>query len=174
MPAALCPIRPRYQLPPWPEPPERTLESSLLALATQVAATTPWRPPSLAGTERAYELIEQTDIYEVWAIHWPTGGHLELHDHGGSGGALYVAKGELVESRLVAPASLLRRSITAGHGVEVPPLCLHDVINSGPAPATSVHVYSPPLSHMNFYAQDELGTVRRQHTEHRARPGWNP
>ncbi len=176
MPVALRPIS-QEQLAAWPEPSERMLESSLLALATQVAATRPWRRPNPVGTERAYELIELielTDSYEVWAIHWPASGHLELHDHGGLAGALYVMEGALEESRFVAPASLVRRSITAGHGVEIAPSCLHDVINTGPALATSVHVYSPPLSHMNFYGHDERGTVRRQHTEFRAEPGWNP
>ena len=174
MPVALRPISPQEQLPAWQVPSERTLDSSLLALATEVAATRPWRRPNPVGTERAYELIELTDIYEVWAIHWPASGHLELHDHGGSAGALYVTEGALEESRFVAPASLVRRSITAGHGVDIAPSCLHDVINTGPALATSVHVYSPPLSHMNFYGHDERGMVRRQHTAFRAEPGWNP
>jgi hypothetical protein len=155
------------------EPPDRTLESALLTLATETAAATPWRHPNPGSTERTYELLELTDIYEVWAIHWPTMGHVELHDHGGSAGALYVVNGELEESRLLRPASLIRRSITAGHGVEVAPFSLHDVSNIGPSPATSVHVYSPPLSHMNFYSHDDKGTIRRQRTEFRVEPTWN-
>src|ERR1700722_4374903 len=48
-------------------------------------------------TERQYELLELTDDLEIWAIHWPQGRGLELHDHGGSAGALWVVQGSLEE-----------------------------------------------------------------------------
>src|ERR1700722_1876527 len=46
-------------------------------------------------TQRTYELLELTDNLEIWAIHWPKDVRLELHDHGGSSGALWVIDGSL-------------------------------------------------------------------------------
>ena len=51
---------------------------------------------------RSYDMLELDDHLEVWAIHWPTGQGLELHDHGGSAGALLVVQGSLTEH---APAA---------------------------------------------------------------------
>ena len=39
------------------------------------------------------------------------------------------------------------RAFEAGHR--------HDVVNEGPGPAMSVHVYSPPLTTMTFYGHDD-------------------
>lgn len=36
---------------------------------------------------------------------------------------------------------------------------IHDVVNRSDAPATSMHVYSPPLVHMTFYDPATLGPV---------------
>jgi hypothetical protein len=49
---------------------------------------------------RSYELLELTDDLEIWAIHWPRDQGLELHDHGGSLGALWVVDGALEEHSL--------------------------------------------------------------------------
>ena len=104
---------------------------------------------------RSYELLELTDDFEVWAIHWPVGGQLELHDHGGSSGAFWVAHGSLHESAL------------ARHGY------IHDVVNLGPAPVTSVHAYSPPMPGMTFYRHGPEGFVAKR-TEYRDEPSWAP
>src|ERR1022692_3866215 len=47
--------------------------------------------------ERTCALLEHTDDFEIWAIHWPKDLGLELHDHGGSYGALWVVDGALHE-----------------------------------------------------------------------------
>lgn len=149
--------------------------SSLLALAAEVARTGSWRRPTVrSDAPRTYELLDLTADYEVWAIHWPTGGRLDLHDHGGSAGALYVVTGELEETRLVGRATMRRLSITTGDGVAFGPSCLHDVINRASAPATSIHTYSPPMPHMDFYAPDASGLVRRRRREYRSDPTWYP
>ena len=57
-------------------------------LQSYVAETADLLPRAAPGlTERSYELLELTDELEIWAIHWPQGQGLELHDHGGSVGA---------------------------------------------------------------------------------------
>jgi Cysteine dioxygenase type I len=113
------------------------------------------------------------DELEIWAIHWPQGQGLELHDHGGSVGALWVVEGTL-EEHYVRPEQVLgRRNIVAGGGAAFGPHYVHDVVNSQAAPATSVHAYSPPMESMTFYRQDERGLVVDR-AEYRADPSWAP
>ena len=72
----------------------------------------PLADPAL--TERRYELLELTDELEIWAIHWPQGRRLELHDHGGSVGALWVVAGTLEEHYIQADRTVARRTLAAG------------------------------------------------------------
>ena len=93
-----------------------------------------------------------TAEYEVWVIGWTSGQGVELHDHGDSAGALVVTEGELVD--LVADrrtGRLLRTTVTAGDVVPLPVGRVHEILNAGPRPATSIHVYSPPLTAMTAY-----------------------
>jgi len=95
-----------------------------------------------------------TDRYEVWVIGWTTGQHVRLHDHGTSAGAVVVAEGELVEvvPRVGGPpvehvlGGVRPRHLAVG--------TVHDVVNRAAAPATSIHVYSPPLTSMTYYDDD--------------------
>ena len=50
------------------------------------------------------------------------------------------------------PAGTVRR-VSSGR--------VHDVVNTSSAPATSIHVYAPPLSTMTFY-DDDLRPVRTE------------
>jgi predicted metal-dependent enzyme (double-stranded beta helix superfamily) len=123
--------------------------------------------------ERRYELLELTDELEIWAIHWPQGQGLELHDHGGSVGALWVTEGSLEEHYLQSEGSLARRSIVAGGGAAFGPHYIHDVVNAQAAPATSVHAYFPPMASMTFYRPQGRGLVVDR-AEYRADPSWAP
>jgi predicted metal-dependent enzyme (double-stranded beta helix superfamily) len=92
---------------------------------------------------------------EAWVIGWPPGGAIELHDHGESRGAVVVAQGELVEmvvtedghGDLAATSTVLPASASVtfdmGH--------VHEIVNLGPGPAISVHVYAPRLTAMTYY-----------------------
>jgi hypothetical protein len=130
-------------------------------------------PPPVLG-ERTYELLELTDEVEIWAIHWPQGQGLELHDHGGSVGALWVVRGALQEHYLADRGrSLARRSVVSGGGAAFGPTYVHDVVNADERPATSVHAYSPPMASMTFYRQEGDGLVVSR-AEYRADPTWAP
>jgi predicted metal-dependent enzyme (double-stranded beta helix superfamily) len=149
-------------------------------LQSYVAETAELLPRAEPGlTERSYELLELTDELEIWAIHWPQGQGLELHDHGGSVGALWVVEGALEEHYVrpehhVRPERALgRRSIVSGGGAAFGPHYVHDVVNAQAAPATSVHAYSPPMASMTFYRQEERGLVVDR-AEYRADPSWAP
>jgi predicted metal-dependent enzyme (double-stranded beta helix superfamily) len=108
--------------------------------------------------ERIFGRVYRVATHDIWLIRWGEGSHTQLHDHGGSAGALYVVEGELVEhqrnpSGVGRPIRrLLRqsehRSMSASH--------VHEVANESKATAVSVHVYSPPLETMRHY---EPGTL---------------
>ena len=109
-------------------------------------------------TERQYELLLETDLYDAWLIHWPSGTGLEAHDHGGSTGAFTVVAGVLDEDTMVAGTPVTRR-INAGETVCFDGDHVHAVVNRGAAGVTSVHVYSPPLRAMGFYREGEAGEL---------------
>jgi hypothetical protein len=139
--------------------------------AQEIAELLPTADPSL--TERSYELLELTDVLEIWAIHWPKDRGLELHDHGGSSGALWVVSGTLQEHSVGQGGGLLRRSIEVGGGSAFGPRYIHDVTNAADTPATSIHVYSPPMPSMTFYRQEGSDLVVNR-AEYRADPSWAP
>ena len=137
------------------------------------SCVTPWEERGEGGlAERAYELVDQSCDFEVWAIHWPIGGVLELHDHGGSSGALYVVGGALVEGAVDGTSRRAHR-IGPGSGVAFTPEHVHDVVNPGPQVATSVHIYSPPMEKMTFFTLGPAGLVAAR-TQHRSAPDWAP
>jgi mannose-6-phosphate isomerase-like protein (cupin superfamily) len=147
-------------------PSSRVVGADVLeAIAAGLAAVTvPWelRDDELGEgevpTERRYYRALATDAYEAWVICWPSGGSLDLHDHGGSAGAFSVVSGELDEATIDHGDTVVRRygpGDTTGFGASR----IHAVANRGSAPATSVHVYSPPLGSMIYYEADHEGTL---------------
>jgi len=139
-----------------------TLPGRLLADIARHVADAPWLWAEHAshGAERHPVRLLATDRYEAWVIGWAVGHEVELHDHGHSAGALVVTEGSLVEitgrrrprRRILRPGTV--RVMGAAH--------VHDVVNIGPGPATSVHVYSPPLTSMTYY---DLADGRPTRTE---------
>jgi mannose-6-phosphate isomerase-like protein (cupin superfamily) len=109
-------------------------------------------PPPIAVGERTYSRVLHCDDYDVWVIHWSAGSGLEPHDHAESSGAFQVVRGELLEQHHddhLAP--MVRRRLGAGRARTFPVGHVHEVRNPGQSIATSVHVYSPPLTDMTFY-----------------------
>lgn len=106
-------------------------------------------PPS-SGV-RSFRLLERNHRFEIWLIQWPAGGSIELHDHGGSSGGLWVLQGALVE-HFVSPEGVVEeRTLSAGQLANFGPTHVHDVHNAGPQPAVSLHTYAPPLRGMTYY-----------------------
>jgi hypothetical protein len=148
---------------------------SLLDLLQEYATETAGliSPVDPGLTERSYELLELSEDLEIWAIHWPKDRGLELHDHGGSTGALWVIEGSLDEHYIATDGLLARRSIVTGGGAAFGATYVHDVVNSHDAPATSLHAYSPPMPSMTFYRQ-EGARLLVDRAEYRADPTWAP
>ena len=100
------------------------------------------------------------DELDVWLINWKPGLSTELHDHGGSLGALTVISGELREHRWNGHRMRSRR-LAAGDQAAFPLGWVHDVAGD----ALSVHAYSPPLTAMSYYAVTADQRLRRTRTE---------
>jgi len=147
------------------------LLSHLQQYVEETAEILPRAPEGL--DVRSYELLELSDDLEIWAIHWPQDRGLELHDHGGSAGALWVLEGELVEHYVTPESSLGRRSLVVGSGAAFGPSYIHDVVNAEPMTATSIHAYSPPMASMTFYRHEPAGLVVDR-AEFRVDPDWAP
>jgi hypothetical protein len=142
-------------------PATRTVGIDILAaIASGLAAVTvPWElADGDQSTERRYQRVLATPDYEAWVICWPSGGSLDLHDHGGSAGAFSVVSGQLDEATIVGGAADVRTH-SAGETASFDAARVHAVANRGSGVATSVHVYSPPLSSMVYYENDAAGAL---------------
>ena len=125
-------------------------------------------------TERWFTRIRGDDEVDVWLISWVPGHPTELHDHGGSLGALTVLSGALNEYRWDG-RQLRRRRLDAGDQAGFPLGWVHDVVwaprpvaeraSAPEQPTLSVHAYSPPLTAMSYYEITDRNTLRRQRTE---------
>jgi hypothetical protein len=131
----------------------------------------------LPQDERWYTKLAGDDELDIWLISWVPDKSTELHDHGGSLGALTVVSGALTETRWDGEA-LRRRRLSAGAQAAFPLGWVHDVVRAPapltgpgldvagpPAPTLSVHAYSPPLTAMSYYEVTERNTLRRSRTE---------
>jgi hypothetical protein len=133
----------------------------LLAIAEGFAVSAADIPELANVTERRWVLLAATDLFEAWAIGWPSGGKIELHDHGASSGAIVVARGSLFETTF-RPTS---------HGVAV--VGSHDLHagdhrsfgHDSDECGVSVHVYGPKLSTMTYYRLSGTGRLNAVRTE---------
>ena len=134
----------------------------LTALTRDVAAEVRagHHPVHVDPERRWYRLLRSDDYVDVWLISWATEQTAELHDHGGSLGALTVVSGSLVEKRWVRHG-LRSRRVSAGRSLGFPLGHVHDVGNTEPSPAVSVHAYSPPLRRVGAYVVGSGGTLAR-------------
>jgi hypothetical protein len=148
-------------------PPRRSVD--LTAIAEGFAVSAAGIPELHDLPERAWVLLAVTDLFEAWAIGWPTGGKIDFHDHGPSKGAVVVASGTLTETtvRSVAPgvALITTRPIGPGMSRRFGPGYVHDLVNDGEQEAISVYVYGPRLAAMSYYRLDEGGTLGVVRTE---------
>jgi mannose-6-phosphate isomerase-like protein (cupin superfamily) len=134
----------------------------LVDIANGIAATPLWHEhASHDPLERRPVRLLATPRYEVWVIGWTTDQNVTLHDHGDSAGVIAVTEGRLTE--LVKVGSRLQRvELRAGSVRRLPAGLVHDVVNHRRRPATSVHVYSPPLTAMAHYDEETLSPVRTE------------
>ena len=125
-------------------------------------------PGGVPVDDRWFVRLHGDDDLDVWLISWAPGHPTELHDHGGSLGALTMLAGALNEFRWDGEA-LRRRRLDAGDQAAFPLGWVHDVVwakaTTSAGPTLSVHAYSPPLTAMSYYDVTGRGTLRRDRTE---------
>jgi Cysteine dioxygenase type I len=134
-------------------------------------------PGGVPADDRWFARLHGDDEVDVWLISWVPGHRTELHDHGGSLGALTLLSGSLDEFRWDGER-LRSRRLEAGDQAGFPLGWVHDVVwaPSGPGasvaslsetqePSLSVHAYSPPLTVMSYYELTDQHTLRRRRTE---------
>ncbi|MEB4211967.1 cysteine dioxygenase [Mycobacterium sp. 94-17] len=134
-------------------------------------------------SRRWFARIHGDEELDIWLISWVPCEPTDLHDHGGSLGALTVISGSLNEYRWDGRA-LRRRRLDAGDQAGFPLGWVHDVVwaprpvtvparlpGAAPSaaapvqPTLSVHAYSPPLTAMSYYQITDRKTLRRERTE---------
>ena len=109
-------------------------------------------------TARRPVRLVATESYEIWVIGWMPEQGLDLHDHGRSYGLVRVLEGTLLETVLTGEGPR-PQLLEAGRRRFLPTSTVHAVKGFG-GPATSVHVYSPPLTSMTHYTAEgeRIGT----------------
>jgi hypothetical protein len=118
--------------------------AQLLAVASHL------RPAEQA---RAWALVGESDAYNAWLVAWGPESRLVAHDHGGSGAALHVLRGSLVEWYRDPDdrAAWNVRELGPGRTITVPVGRVHEVQTLGYEAALSLHVYAPRLETMNAF-----------------------
>ena len=127
---------------------------ALEEIAVGLAQSVPGRDYAWTdGTRRRYACLLDTPLYDAWLIEWSPSSNLELHDHGGSQGVVFVAAGRVVETYTDLDQRHCPRTqiVDAGEAFSIAATRVHEMSNPGPADALSVHVYSPPLRAMTFF-----------------------
>lgn len=150
---------------PWDPPSRPRRRVDLLPIAEGFAVSAPAIPELQGRVERSWVLLAVTDLFEAWAIGWPPGGRIDLHDHGASSGAVVVAAGALTETTVRSTdhgvAVISTHRVASGQHRRFGPHYIHDLTNDGDRPAVSVHVYGPRLTTMNYYELEPGGRLAR-------------
>jgi hypothetical protein len=150
-----------------PSRPRRRVD--LLAIAEGFAVSAPAISELQGPAERSWVLLAVTDLFEAWAIGWPPGGRIDLHDHGASHGAVVVAEGALTETTVRSTdrgvAVISTHRVAVGEHRRFGPHYVHDLTNDGDRPAISVHVYAPRLTTMHYYELEPGGRLGLVGTE---------
>ncbi|WP_370943754.1 cysteine dioxygenase family protein [Amycolatopsis sp. cg5] len=115
--------------------------------------------------QRFHALISGDDREEVWLMSWLPGQRTDLHDHAFSSGAFTVVDGALTET--VARRAPDGRAISESHALVTGqsrvfgPGYVHQVVNEGPDPAISIHVYRDGGRDMRpFHLDPRFGPVQ--------------
>ena len=114
--------------------------------------------------QRVYVELYRDVHLDAWLICWQDQQDTGLHDHDVSSGGVYVADGGLVEDRLVISEDGIRQMTIprpARSCFDFDAARIHCMRHPGGTPAVSIHVYSPALWRMGYYAFDENGTFCR-------------
>lgn len=134
--------------------PESALSFDALAAIASGLARAEEPVPGAADDPNAHSTrLIATALYDVWLITWPSGASIGPHDHGGARSVLQVVEGELIETFSDQPEEGRSRTrvLRKGDATRGEPPFSHELSNGSGAGATSLHVYSPPLSDLTLF-----------------------
>jgi Cysteine dioxygenase type I len=115
------------------------------------------------ASERHYVRLRRDHHLEAWLLCWMPSQDTGLHDHDLSGGAVRVVQGRICEDRMVlGRAQLDSTEYAAGESFHFDASRIHNVRHAGEGPATSLHLYSPPLWRMGYYESGGDGRLSRR------------
>lgn len=147
----------------FPALPGRVLNTSeLRAWVRELAANTgAWAGHVRHDTGgRHYVSLHRDVDIDVWLLCWNTSDDTGWHDHDISSGAVAVARGAVVETRLRLGGTPKRRTVSAGSDFAFGPDHIHRMVGAIDG-SVSIHVYSPPLWRMGQYSISRSGVMRR-------------
>jgi hypothetical protein len=123
-----------------------------------------WQPLVRHDAQARYYVSLRRDHHvDVWLICWMPSQDVGLHDHDVSGGAVHVVQGCVVEERLeLGRTGVVRTLVETGGSFTFDASRIHNVAHAGDGPATSIHLYSPPVWKMGHYEVGEDGYLRRR------------
>lgn len=98
-----------------------------------------------ASPQRWWARLALTEEVEVWLLSWLPGQHTEPHDHGGACGAFSVVLGSVSETYRYPGGDVRRRTHDLNASIGFGAGRAHQVWNTAPEKAVTVHAYSPPL-----------------------------
>lgn len=130
----------------------------LMAIATNLATRRDAWPSEIRfdPDRRWYARLPLDEAAESWLLSWLPGQGTGLHDHGDTAGVFVVIEGQLCETSITRSdhgAREVVRTFTAGQARSFGSAHVHDMVNPGPAPAVSLHVYASALTTMRRYRQ---------------------
>jgi predicted metal-dependent enzyme (double-stranded beta helix superfamily) len=137
--------------------------SALVEVAERLAADRALWTPHVRHEpdQRTYELIHHDHDVMAWLLCWMDDHDTGFHDHDLSAGAVHVIQGRIREQRLRLGREPITREFGPGASFAFSASDIHRVAHAGGGPATTLHVYSPPLWRMGAYEVEPDGSLRR-------------
>ncbi len=122
-----------------------------------------WRPHVHHDPEkRTFAMIWDDENVNAWVLCWSYNQDTGFHDHDKSVAGIVVLEGQVREDRLHLSAPNTQRIYGAGQSFVVPQHAIHSVLHHGEGSAVTIHAYSPPLTRMGTYTENEDGELTRE------------
>lgn len=147
--------------------PPRLLAAIAIEYASRGSLAAHDVPAAPGPGDRHFGRVFRRATHDIWIIRWGPGSRTEVHDHGGSAGALFVVAGTLVE-HLPDPIGgypVRGRELQTFEHRLMQPAHVHAIVNESDTTATSIHVYSPPLTTMQHFESANGSALRPARTE---------
>jgi quercetin dioxygenase-like cupin family protein len=110
--------------------------------------------------QRVFAPLDAGPDAGAWLICWMPGHDTGFHDHDHSAGAVTVVSGQVREERIGSDWQKTGRTYSAGEVFSFVSGDIHRMLQVGPEPAVSIHVYAPKLHIMGAYAFGKGGMQR--------------